>query len=62
MAATKRELMAETLNNIENGMIGLAHVIRDEETTWKEKLMYEMCVGIHLLLEKELKNDQRRNT
>ena len=61
MATTKRELMAETLNTIEDGMIKLAFTIRDgtEETTWKDKLMYEMCVGIQQLMEKELKNEQK---
>lgn len=59
---TRREKICQCLEGVENGQIKLQEHIQNYGVTGMSELLGWLCVGIRLLLEKELKNDKSRNT
>lgn len=59
---TRREKIIDCLEGIEQGQIKLQEHVQNYGVTGMSELLGWLCVGIRLLLEKELKNDKSRNT
>ena len=53
---TRREKMVKCIDEIENGQIKLQEHVQNYGTSGMSELLYWLCVGIRLILEKELKS------
>lgn len=58
---TRREKIIDCLEGIEQGQIKLQEHIQSYGTSGMSELLYWLCIGIRLLLEKELRNERRIN-
>ena len=53
---SRREKMVKCIDEIENGQIKLQEHVQNYGTSGMSELLYWLCVGIRLILEKELKS------
>lgn len=57
---TRREKIIDCLEGIEQGQIKLQEHVQNYGTSGMSELLGWLCVGIRLILEKEIKNDKGR--